>query len=241
MKVSATKSLIASSILSLVATMGNSHAVTLIDPTILNGSFETAVPPITPDSQFSGGFDGNLAGEYNISNWANTNTDFTGAAAAYTDTGVRNQTSEAQEGNSFVFIKPGDGGAFNLTTYAVLAAGDQFTLTWYARSFDGTQGVRIFSSTDGTYATATTLATSTEATAFDDTYTQFTLGYTAVAGDVGKTIGVSFFNASSVGFTLFDNFNLNVVSAVPEPATYLYGLVGLAFCLYRVRRRRIAA
>jgi hypothetical protein len=206
--------------------------VNLIDPTTRNGSFEL---PATGKQQF--GFDGastgNAADDQDVPFWNNIG----GPAQASSGTET---TGGAQNGTRVAFFVSQDPGAFNLTTYSI-QEGDQFSLSYYLRTGNQSDAFvgRLFSSTDGTFATASTLATvSTSLVNGSFEATPVTLTYTATAADAGKTIGVSLDNAHSGNFSYVDVDNVVLsVTSVPEPSACLVLLGGLGALL---RRRRVA-
>jgi hypothetical protein len=216
--------------LGLLALNGTSHAAVLIDPTTLNGSFES---PDVGGGDSKQGFD--TTGK-DILNWGNTNTTFAGAGlATYNDNGVDNNPGGSHSGNQFAFFHGGEGGAYNLTSY-VVQAGDQFNLSWFGRA--DTIAVRLFSSTDGSYSTAATMYESIQAQ--PGGYAQYSIPtYTAQVGDIGKTIGISVFNPTT-GYANVDDFTLTVTS-VPEPSASLTLVLGGAAFLLRRSRRSVAA
>ncbi len=202
----------------------------IIDATLLNGSFETV---LAPGGKSNKGFD--TAGA-DVTNWTNTNTDINGVAAPYTDTGSQNGGG-AEDGAQFVFFHGGDGGAFNLTS-TVIHTGDAFSLTFYGNNASGLT-YRLFSSTDGTYATAATL-TGNNITTAAGAYQQYFINYTALPTDNGKTIGVSLFGTG--GYANVDNLVLSVTPApAPEPSTYalMFAGLGALFFMFRVRRSAV--
>lgn len=208
--------------------LGAQAQTALINPTLLNGSFETALLPVGGKSQ--NGFD---TPAFDVTNWTNTNTDAAGATVGYGDAGY--ESGAAQNGAQFAFFHGGDGGAFNLTT-AVINTGDVFNLSFYGNNGAGLTA-RLFSSTNGTYATNATLATSAITTAAG-AYTQYFLAYTATPADSGKTVGVSFFGTA--GYPNVDNVVLTV-TPVPEPSTYALMFAGLGGLLLVTRARRSIA
>ena len=223
--------------LGFAALCGSANAqsmLTLINATTLNGSFES--PTLTASSKQ--GFD--AAGQ-DIANWTNTNTTFAGATGAtYNDNGVDLNAGGANSGNQFAFFHAGEGGAFNLTTYQ-LKVGDQISLSWFGRA--DTIAFRLFSSTNGTYATAVTLAEFQQTqTAAYVLYTPAT--YTVTAADLAggpKTLGLSIFNPT-VGYANVDDITLTVVSAVPEPSTVVsFALGGITLLFLGWRQRRLVA
>jgi hypothetical protein len=196
------------------------QTTTLIGPSIRNGSFES---PTTGKTKL--GFEDP---ELDIPGWGNT-------GSVYDDTGAEND-GRATEGARVAFFEGDDDGAFNLTSY-VIKAGDQFTLTfdsfdtynYFQDNFDAT----LFSSTDGTYQTAFTLAISSAPVGL-----QRSLTYTATLADAGKTIGVAFDTPANrdVSYAGLDNVVLTV-TAVPEPSTLGFGALATAG-LAAFRRRR---
>ena len=204
----------------LVTLTSSAWSAILIDPTTLNGSFE-----LPSTSKIAYGFDGAI----NIPSWGNT-------GGAYTDTGIETGISSGQDGAQRAFFKNTDGGAFNLTSY-VMQAGDSLTLTFSALRFNSGDNftAKLFSSTDATYATNATLNSLIYAPVSQGTFEGFTLNYTAVAADAGKTIGVSFDNESAIGNSYAGLDNV-VLTVVPEPSTM--GLAALATGLIGLRRRR---
>lgn len=217
---------LAACLLGAASFSGLSDAAVLIDSLTLNGGFEA--PDLTGNSS-KNGFD--TAGK-DLVNWANTGTSYLGGAGTYGDVGVDNNSGGAHSGNQFAFFHGGEGGAYNLTSYAI-QAGDQFTLSWWGRA--DTIAIRLFSSTDGTYGTAATLGEITQLQS-SGTYTQYSFNYNAVPGDVGKTIGVSIFNPV-VGYANVDDVSLAVV---PEASSSMaLAVSGAAILLRRSRRRKI--
>lgn len=214
--------------LGLLAIASTSHAAVLIDSTTRNGGFES---PNVGAGDAKNGFD--MAGK-DLDFWFNTTTTWAGAGGAtYGDVGVDFNAGGAHSGSQFAFFHGGEGGAYNLTTYSIVE-GDQFTLTWWGRA--DTLGVRLFSSTDLTYGTASTLAQISQAQ--PGGYAQYSLTYTAVAADAGKTIGVSIFNPL-LGYANVDDVELNVVS-IPEPSSAAALLLGSAVFVMRRSRKSSA-
>jgi hypothetical protein len=213
--------------LSAIALLGLgtvAQAAVLIDNSTLNGSFEA---PDVGGADAKQGFD--IVGR-DIVSWANTTTTYSGGlGATYNDVGVDNNAGGAHSGNQFAFFHGGEGGAYNLTSY-VIQSGDQFSLTWWGRA--DTIAVRLFSSTDGTYNTAATLFEVQQLQS--GSYSQYSLTYSAVAADVGKTLGVSIFNPVT-GYANVDDI---VLATVPEASTSLslaFGAAALAFSRSRKR------
>ena len=244
------KSILACTALSLVLRAGNVSAqiLTLISPTVNDGGFEsvtsgtgvafTPVASATSDVPYWG-----LAG------------------GIITDSGAQNQGAggnTVQAGVSGSYYKFTDSPAFNLASTYRINAGDQFTLTWYANSSGATlssQTVTLFSQSAAnsgasySYNPVRTLTTTAGNTAYalnQLAFTQYTLTYTAVAADVGNSIGLTFGNGGSTTapadtantFVTADTFTLSVVP-IPEPSTYAAVCAGLgALALMRRRQPR---
>ncbi len=216
--------------LGLLGSSSLSEAAVLINGTTLNGGFESPAVGVGDSKQ---GFD--MSGK-DILNWTNTTTTYAGVGGAtYNDNGVDFNAGGAHSGDQFAFFHGGEGGAYNLTNY-IIQAGDQFSLTWWGRA--DTIAIRLFSSSDGSYGTAATMTELLQAQSAG-IYTQYTIPtYTAVAGDVGKTIGVSVFNPLP-GYANVDDFVLTVTS-VPEPSSCLAFTLGGAAFIFRRSRPRTA-
>ena len=206
---------------------GISHASVLIDGSTLNGGFEN--PDLSVAGSAKQGFD--MPGK-DIAAWMITTTTYGGSAgASYNDVGVDFNAGGAHSGNQFAFFHGGEGGAYNMTSY-VIQSGDQFSLTWWGRA--DSIAMRLFGSTDGTYGTATTLAEMIQLQNDPGGYAQYMLTYSAVAADVGKTIGVSIFNPD-VGYANVDDVMLTVV---PEPSGSVLLLAGAATLVSCRSRKR---
>ncbi len=240
------KSILACAALGFVLHAGNVSAqiLTLISPAVNDGGFEsvtsgTGVPFTATASATSA-----------VPYWGTTGT--------VTDSGAQNQGAggnTVQAGVSGSYYKFTDSPAFNLASTYQIKAGDRFTLSWYAFSSGATlssQTVTLFSQATpaagaGYTYSGTTLITATGAayTLSQTGFTQYTLLYTAVAGDVGKSIGLTFANGGSAAaptdtgntFVTADSFTLTVV---PEPSTYAVVCAGLG-ALVLIRRRRQGA
>ena len=222
--------MIFSGTLCIAAASNITHAAVLIDGTTLNGGFEG--PDLSVAGSAKQGFD--MAGKDSAA-WVNTTTTYGGAAgASYNDVGVDFNAGGAHSGNQFAFFHGGEGGAYNMTTY-VIQAGDQFSLTWWGRA--DSIAMRLFSSTDGSYGTATTLAEIVQIQDDPGGFAQYLLAYSAVATDVGKTIGVSIFNPD-VGYANVDDVMLTVV---PETSSSVLLIGGAALITRRSRKRHNAA
>lgn len=216
----------------LMGTMLASQAqTTLISSTVRNGSFESPVLSGTGAKQNYG--TGGPATDWGLT------------GSTYVDSGIQQTPAYASDGIQYSYLRNLDDGIYNLTTYA-MQAGDQFTLTWDAKStnpsYTQQQTVTLFGSTDGTYATAYTLVTSPDTalspSSQSGAYQHFTLTYTATPGDVGNTIGVTFNNTTPGTTAYWSSFD-NVVLTVPEPSTYALVLAGMAMlfgvCRFRSR------
>ncbi|MES2476565.1 MAG: PEP-CTERM sorting domain-containing protein [Verrucomicrobiota bacterium] len=213
----------------LASLSGISQAAVLIDGTTLNGSFESSDLSIAGDAK--NGFD--MVGK-DITNWQNTDTTYAGVFDnSYDDTGVDYNAGGAHSGNQFAFVHGGDSGTFNLTSY-IISPGDLFTLTWWGRA--DTIAVRLFSSSDGTYGTASTLNELVQVQ--DNAYTQYSFNYAAVPADYGKTIGVSIFHPLAGGWSNADDVMLTVV---PEPSSSMSLIFGGAALVLRRSRKRSSA
>jgi PEP-CTERM motif len=228
---------LAGAVFGLAFTAGLASAqITLISTNINNGGFESTL----------------AGGKQNFT----FPTSATGAVAYWGSLGSANDSdSGAQVGGNVVYqgtngcyFKPGEG-AFNLVTDYTIATGDLFTLTYFAYDTNpnGTtaaQTVTLFSQANPTgptysYAPIATLATRVDNLVQGAPFTEYTLTYTALAGDAGNDIGVSIANTAGGDYTAADNFTLTV-SPVPEPSTYALLGAGV-FGLLAMRRLRRAS
>jgi len=195
-----------------------SAAITLIDSTTNNGSFEL-LGGVDNDGG-SNHWDTGAGGD--VDNWTN----WIGVATATDNSGVFNSS-----GNSIGFMQPGNA-AVNMTTYAA-QEGDEFTF-----SFDNMRTYSItvqlvyddagtITALAGTDVTSTAIETAVGG--------PFTIGAGSPA--TGNAIGLGMVNNHESQWGNYDNFVLTVEPAgapIPEPAGL--GLVGLA--LLAVRKRR---
>jgi PEP-CTERM motif len=169
-----------------------------------------------------------------------------------TDSGAQVGGNCVYQGSNGSYYKEGEG-AFNLVTDYTIAAGDLFTLTYYTyNTFPGgstiPQSVWLFSQANPSgasysYTPVATLATDSENLVNGNSWTEYSLTYTATGAVAGNDIGVAIQNNStgSSDYTAADNFTLTVTpAAVPEPSTYALigaGIVGFVL----VRRFRHAS
>lgn len=244
------KTLLLTTLSAAAISLSASAQTSLIGPALRNGSYESTALATT--TQVQSGFDSTP----DVPFWNNTfvlnNGGITTAVvpAPYTNSGVRNDpgagTTVPPDGTQFAFFNPADGSAFNLTTY-VIQTGDQFTLTYSGRTGGGGSSfTTLFSTSDGTYggtgaygtsdSNVKTLAFATQL--LTASYATYTLSYTALAADAGKTIGITYGNGTGAGFISGDNFRLTVV---PEPSTYAITFAGLVGLVAMLRVRRIQA
>ena len=229
----------------LALTSGTSFAqITLISPTVNNGSFETntagagggKVDPMTAVTS-----SGPASATVNVPYWAET--------AAFNDTGVQSGAGLNEDGIYGAFEQPG-ASIFNLVTSRPIVAGDVYTLTFYGRDTNG--GVATQSNTFSffTQAPPTSSPYSFLPSAIVESVpfvlsnaaalAMYTETYTAVAGDAGNDIGIELTD-SGADYNGLDNFNLTVTPAaiVPEPSTYALLAVAVGGLLF-LRRRALA-
>lgn len=238
--------------LALTSKTASAQTLTLISNTVNDGGFESVgmnkVFFVSPTSSTA-----------NIPYWGATLVSTAGAAvAAPTDSGSEqfavstgNDISATHSGIAGGFWQPGGNStAFNLVTTRPMALGDVYNLTWYGRftGNGGAQAATLFSqlaSTVGatyTYQPIATL-TSLDQTNADNfvvnTFSQFSLTYTATAADVGNDIGLTYGN-SGTAYIAADDFFLTVTpaAAAPEPSTYALLLAGLGGVSFVRRFRR---
>jgi hypothetical protein len=211
---------------------------TLIGSTMNNGDFESAIAGGKQD------FTSTASSTSPVAYWGS----LTGASD--TDSGAQVGGNCVYQGSNGSYYKEGEG-AFNLVTDYTIAAGDLFSLTYYAYNTypNGStipQSVWLFSQANPSgaaysYAPMATLATDAENLVNGNPWTEYTLTYTATLADAGNDIGVAIQNNStgSSDYTAADDFTLTV-TPVPEPSAYALigaGLVGFVF----VRRFRPAS
>jgi hypothetical protein len=179
------------------------------------------------------GFEGELGQK--LTNFANFNASgfWLDDGVTYTNTGY--EPIGAHSGVERAYEMSGDNGAFQITGYT-MNNGDQITLTWWATitsdpSPGGTnppeQVVGLISCPSSTpasgpagFATCTPLAVTNNG--LTGAYVQYTLNYTAGAGDVGKFVGCYFDTTNAYGFVSnsfsgFDDFYLAVLPAGSKP------------------------
>lgn len=235
-----TTSILACAALSCALYAGHASAQTstLISPSVNNGGFEsvTAKTPFTTTAS------------------ATTGVPYWGAAGTViTDSGAEPGGGTVQAGAAGSYYKFTDSPAFNLASTYRIKTGDQFTLTWFARSSGATissQTVTLFSqsaaNSGATYTYNPVLTLATTSPALTAAFTQYTLTYTALATDAGNSIGLTFGNSGAPGsadtgntFVTADSFTLNVTS-VPEPSTWAVVCAGLGGLALMMRRRLLA-
>lgn len=214
----------------------SAHAQTIntivIDGTTLNGGFEN---PQVGVGDSKNGFD--TAGK-DILNWTNTPTNFAQQPATYTDNGVDFNAAGAHAGTQFAFFHGGEGGAFNLSTFAV-QAGDQITLTWFGRN--DTIIMALFTSTSGSLTGASFIFNTGNVAQTPNAYAQNVFNYTVQPTDTVGPLGVVIYNPT-VGYANVDDITLSVATTtVPEPSTYAMMLAGLGglFAMFRARRAAV--
>jgi hypothetical protein len=196
---------------------------------LVNPGFETNTSGVVFTSKVSTGFD--VSGN-DVAGWLNAGSTYASSGVDYAgDSGV-----VVHGGSVTAYCDQGDSGAYQITGYP-MQAGDQLTLTWWAKSSynNAAQSVSLLSgaSPSSAFSSLTTLATSTAAlnnTGNGGAYTQYTLTYTAGAADAGKYVAVSFLAPGTAGsWAMFDDFALSVTSLLPSPwASGDIGAVGVA-------------
>jgi hypothetical protein len=148
----------------------------------------------------------------------------------YTNSGV--EQTGAHSGSSRAYEMSGDDGAYYLTEYTI-TNGDQITLTWWAlASVDPSTGntnppeqvvglITAASSLDA-FSITSPLGTPYKS-GLSGAWTQYTLNYTANAGDAGKIIGLYFNTTNAYGFVTnsfgaYDDFYLAALPAGSKPS-----------------------
>ncbi len=182
---------------------------------LINPGFETNTAGAVFAAKVFQGFDvlGNV-----VAGWNNTGTN-------YGDSGVDiagDNGLTVVSGRVAAYLHTGDDGAYQVTGYPV-QAGDQLTLTWWAKStyLAGAQQVQLLSATNpaDAYTNLTVLATGSDPLYYSGNgadYFQYTLTYTATVADAGKFIAVSFLNNGAANsYAAFDDFNLTVLQSTP--------------------------
>jgi fibronectin type 3 domain-containing protein len=184
---------------------------------LINPGFETNTSGAVFTTKVNKGFD--VAG-YDVAGWLNAGTTYNDSGVDYAgDAGV-----VVHGGNVTAYCDGGDSGACQIVNYP-MQAGDQITLTWWAKSSynSAKQNVMLLSaaSTTSAYSSLVQLTNSTAAlinTGNGGNYAQYTLNYTAAAGEAGKYIAVSFFSPGTAGsWAMFDDFSLTVLSIPAAP------------------------
>ena len=224
-------------------TCTQAQTLTLISPTINDGSFESAPTaktffPLTTSATGT------------IPYWAAT------GAGATNDTGT--QTGGVnQDGNIGAFEQPTTtsatgGSIFNLVTSRPIAVGDMYTLTFYGKDTQTSASSTLLASffyqtppaagTSYAYAGQGALGAPMTFTLPGNgaAYTQFTMSYTVMASDgaANDDIGIALTN-NGASYNGLDNFVLTVTpAAVPEPSTYAMLAVGSLGAMMVLRRRR---
>jgi hypothetical protein len=182
---------------------------------LINPGFETNTAGTVFGAKVFQGFD--MPGN-DVAGWSNTGTNYGDSGVDFAgDNGLTVVSGEVA-----AYLHTGDDGAYQITGYPV-QAGDQLTLTWWAKStyLTGAQQVQLLSATNPTdaYTNLTVLATSTDPLYYSGNgadYFQYTLTYTATAADDGKLIAVSFLNNGAANsYAAFDDFNLTVLQSTP--------------------------
>ena len=197
----------------------------LIGPNLNNGGFE--LPALAANGKVADGFDDPAN---DCPNWNNT-------GGTTNDVGFENGPAGAGGSAQFAYWHAGQTGAFNLTT-TVIHAGDQFNVSWFGAQ--DSLRVQLIGSPDGTYGTATVLATIDQVQSnAGNNFAQFSLPtYTATANDAGLLVGLAVFDAGT-SYANGDDFTL-AVTPVPEPGTYALMFAGLGGLLvFRARRAAV--
>jgi len=192
---------------------------------LVNGSFEKDITGSVFNAKVANGFD--VSGK-DVAGWLNSGTN-------YGDSGVDfagNNGLTVADGKMTAYLHLGDSGAYQICQYP-LQAGDQFTLTWSAKSLylAAAQQVQLLIATNtaDSFSNLTSVATSTETLYYNGNgaaYYQYTLAYTATEADAGKYLAVSFINTGGAGnsYAAFDDFHLTVLQT--NPTLDLNSLVG---------------
>jgi fibronectin type 3 domain-containing protein len=192
--------------------------VPLVTASLVNPGFETNTSGTVFNTKVSTGYD--VSGN-NVAGWLNAGTTYNDSGVDYAgDNGV-----VVHSGNVAAYCDQGDSGVYQIVNYQ-LQAGDQVTLTWWAKSSwqNADQNVKLLSaaSFNSAYASLTQLTNSTAAlnnTGNGGIYTQYTLNYIATASDVAKYPAVSFYSPGTPGsWATFDDFNLTILSIPPAPS-----------------------
>jgi xyloglucan-specific exo-beta-1,4-glucanase len=195
-------------------------SVTVYSATLVNTSFETntAGVVINAKTQSSQGFD---VTSNDLAGWLNAGTTYVNSGVDYNG----HNSLVSHSGTMFVYSDTGDSGAYQVVGGRPLQSGDQLTLTWWAKSSYSTpsQAVQLLSSASqvNPYSALTLLTNYTSTFASGTSggpYTQFSLSYTAQAGDAGKFPAVAFMATGTINsFANFDDFNLVLLSIPATP------------------------
>lgn len=203
-----------------VESANSAQAITIVpnySVSLVNPGFETNTSGAVFNTKVITGFD--VAG-HDVAGWKNAGTTYNNSGVEYAgDAGV-----VVHGGSVTAYCDQGDGGAYQIVGYQ-MRAGDRVTLTWWAKSSynNAAQNIRLLgaTSTASTYSSLTQLTNSTAAltnTGNGGVYAQYTLNYTATAGDAGKCLAVSFVSPGTAGsWAMFDDFNLTVLSIPAAP------------------------
>ena len=162
-----------------------------------------------------------------VPGWADSGT-------TYNNTGVQ---PGGHSGSWEGYEQSSDDGAYQIVGTYQIHAGDLFTLTWWSQGeWNGSSsGPYAGTNANDPFQTVTLLRAAATNSPFSSTvrltlqtngmpggtWKQYTNTYTAVAGDVGSYVGVSFVTAKNSGkssgtFAAYDDFNLTVTS-IPYP------------------------
>jgi hypothetical protein len=174
---------------------------------LFNGDFE-----LPGTGKISSGFD---ASGNDVPGWRN-------AGPNQSDTGIESAGS-GHDSTYAAYLQKGQSGAYQISPTNITQAGEVITLSWWAR--DSWQGLTTkvsllsASSQDAAFGSTTILASLTNV--LDGSWwTQYTINYTAVAGDVGKKIGVAIQTAgpdTSGGWGNIDDISLVILPPDAAP------------------------
>jgi hypothetical protein len=188
--------------------------------TLVNPGFETNTAGTVINAKIASGFD---ASTNDVAGWKNAGTTYRDSGVDYSG----NAGVVTHGGNVAAYCDTGDSGAYQIVPYA-FQAGDQFTLSWWAKTSyslsNATQNVKLLSAaaTNTAYSSLVPVTNSTAAlnnTGNGGAYTQYTLTYAALAADAGKYVAVAFNSPGTRGsWAMFDDFNLTVLSIPGIPA-----------------------